>query len=153
MSAKSILLIEDCLLLKEELTTMFRSDDEFQVIAEFEDDDTARQLKSLNLQPDVVLLELGLEYTNNLTLVALLRQEIPAARIVAMDVRPLRLNIIDFVRSGGHALILKKSPAVDLQSRLLNAAQGGGVHSPQLTRSMFNQAMSNALIKRRSSLQ
>lgn len=130
-----MLLIEDYRLLQAGILTMLHSYGEFDVVARFEEDDAARQLQSLGLRPDVVLLDLDYHNKSSLALMALLRLEIPAARIVAMDVRPIRVNIMEFVRAGGHALILKNTPASGWCSTLMAVEQGDNAVSPLPARS------------------
>ncbi len=145
MNKINILLIEDNRLLQEGITAMLHSNGEFEVVARFEDEDAVRQLKSLKLHPDVVLLDLGLEKINSLTLMALLKKEIPDARIVAMDILPNHVDIMEFVRAGGNALILKNAPADDWFSTLKAVAQGENVLPPDLTETLFSQIVSDAL--------
>ncbi len=147
MRKTTILLTEMNRVLQEGVTAMLLSNREFDAFAQFEEDDAVRQLKSLNLQPDVVLLDLGIENTSNLTLRAQLKEEIPAARILTTDVLPRRMNIIEFVRAGGHALILKNTPAADWRSTLIAVAHGENVASPILTRPRFSRLVSDALAK------
>lgn len=116
--------------LQEGVTVMLLSNREFEASTEFEEDDAARQLKSLNLSPDVVLLDLGIENTNNPTLRIQLRQENPAAKIIVIDTLPYQMNIVDFVQSGGHALILKNTPVASWRSALIDVARGANVFSP-----------------------
>jgi two-component system, NarL family, nitrate/nitrite response regulator NarL len=141
----NILLIEENRLLQEGITAMLHSNGEFEVVARFEDADAVRQLRSLNLHPDIVLLDLGLQRVNSLTLMALLKEEIPAARIVAMDILPNHVDIMEFVRAGGDALILKNAPAADWFSTLNAVAKGESVLPPVLTQPLFNQIISDAL--------
>jgi two-component system, NarL family, nitrate/nitrite response regulator NarL len=141
----NILLIEENRLLQEGITAMLHSNGEFEVVARFEDADAVRQLRSLNLHPDIVLLDLGLQRINSLTLMALLKEEIPAARIVAMDILPNHVDIMEFVRAGGDALILKNAPAADWFSTLNAVAKGESVLPPVLTQPLFNQIISDAL--------
>ncbi len=130
-----MLLIEDYRLLQAGIMTMLHSYSEFDVVARFEEDDAARQLRSLDLRPDVVLLDLDYQNATSLALMALLRLEIPAARIVAMDVRPIRMNLVEFVRAGGHALILKNAPERGWCSPLKSVEQCDIEVSPLPTRS------------------
>lgn len=145
MKIISILLIENNRLLQEGITTMLQSTGEFEVIGQFDEVAAIRQLKSLNLRPDVVLLDLGLEKLNSLTTMALLQQEIADVRIVAMDILPNHVDIVEFVRAGGHALILKNAPAADWFSTLKAVAQGENVLPPILTQPLFRQIAEDAL--------
>ncbi len=146
MNIISILLIENNRLLQEGITTMLQSTGEFEVVGQFDEVAAIRQMISLNLRPDVVLLDLGPEKSNSLSMMAQLQQEIPDARLVAMDILPDHANIVEFVRAGGHALILKNAPAADWFSTLKAVAQGESVLPPILTQSLFNQIAAEALV-------
>ena len=140
-----ILLIEDNRLLQEGIAAMLHSQGDFEVVARSEDGDSVRQLKSLHTLPDVVLLDLGLEKANSLKLMALLKEEIPDARIIAMDIMPDHVDIVEFVRAGGHGLILKNAPPVDWISTIKAVASGEKILPPILTHSLFTQIIINQL--------
>lgn len=145
MAKIQILLIEDNLLLQEGISSMLNKHGGFEVVARSEDGDAVRQLKSLNAHPDVVLLDLGLEKANSLKLMALLKVELPSVRIIAMDILPEHVDIVEFVRAGGHGLIVKNAPAVDWIDTIKAVAAGERVLPPSLTQSLFTQIISDAL--------
>jgi DNA-binding NarL/FixJ family response regulator len=145
MANIQILLIEDNRLLQEGIASMLNNHGGFEVVARSEDGDAVRQLKSLNVIPEVVLLDLGLEKANSLKLMALLREEIPDVRIIAMDILPDHVDIVEFVRAGGHGLILKNAPAVDWINTIKAVAAGEKVLPPTLTQSLFTQIICDAL--------
>src|SRR4030042_2372193 len=101
MAKIQILLIEDTRLLREGIAAMLNDHGDFEVIARSEDGDAVRQLKSLGLPPDVVLLDLGLEKVNSLKLMTLLQKELSTARIIAMDILPEHVDLVEFVKAGG----------------------------------------------------
>jgi two-component system, NarL family, nitrate/nitrite response regulator NarL len=139
-----ILLIEDNRLLQEGITAMLDNNNNFDIVARYEGGEAVRELKSRKLDPDVVLLNLGNQKSRSLTLMALLKQQMPAARIVAMDILPDHVNILEFVQAGGHALILKNAPATDWVSTLTAVARGENVLPVSLTESLFSQIMADS---------
>ncbi|MBE0644014.1 MAG: response regulator transcription factor [Bacteroidetes bacterium] len=139
MAKIHILLIEDNRLLQEGIVSMLDSQSEFEVVARFEDSDAVRQLKSLALSPEVVLMDLGLARTNTLSLMALLQKELPLAKFIAMDMIPDQIDIIEFVKAGGHGFILKNAPIEDWISTIKAVARGEKVLPPSLTNSLFMQ--------------
>ena len=145
MKKTQILLIEDNRLLREGITAMLNEHDDFKVVARSEDGDAVRQLKSLGVAPDIVLLDLGLEKVNSLKLMALLQQEIPNAKIIAMDILPDYVDIIEFVKAGGSGFILKNAPLTDWIETIKAVATGIKVLPPTLTQSLFNQIIDLAL--------
>ena len=145
MAKIKILLIEDNRLLREGITAMFNDHGDFEVAARSEDGDAVRQLKSLQNSPDVVLLDLGLEKINSLSLMALLQEELPLTKIIAMDILPEHVDIVEFVKAGGDGFILKNAPFEDWIKTIKIVAQGEKVLPPIMTNSLFTQIVDFAL--------
>jgi len=145
MAKIKILLIEDNRLLREGITAMFNDHGDFEVVARSEDGDAVRQMKSLQNPPDVVLLDLGLEKVNSLRLMALLREELPLTKIIAMDILPEHVDIVEFVKAGGDGFILKNAPFEDWIKTIKIVAQGKKVLPPIMTNSLFTQIVDFAL--------
>jgi two-component system nitrate/nitrite response regulator NarL len=142
-----ILLIEDNHLLREGIASMLNDYGDFEVVARSEDGEAVRQLKSLGIPPDVILLDLGLEKANSLKLMALLQEELPAAKIIAMDILPDHVDIVEFVKAGGSGFILKNAPLSDWIETIKTVAMGEKVLPPVLTQSLFTQIVELALKK------
>jgi DNA-binding NarL/FixJ family response regulator len=140
-----ILLIEDNRLLRDGIAAMLNKQGDFKVVARSEDGDAVRQLSSLGIPPDLVLLDLGLEKANSLQLMALLKNELPAAKIIAMDILPDHVDIIEFVKAGGDGFILKNAPLSDWIKTIKAVANGVKVLPPSLTQSLFTQIIESAL--------
>jgi DNA-binding NarL/FixJ family response regulator len=145
MSKIRILLIEDNRLLREGIAAMLNGQSDLEVVARAEDGDATRQLKSLKNPPDVILLDLGLEKENSLSLMAVLQKEVPAARIIAMDIFPEQHDIVEFVKAGGSGFILKNASANDYVKTIRAVAAGSKVLPPALTNSLFTQIIESAL--------
>jgi two-component system nitrate/nitrite response regulator NarL len=140
-----ILLIEDNRLLREGIAAMLNGQGEFEVVARAEDGDAVRLLKGAKKPPDVVLLDLGLEKENSLKLMSVLRKEVPEARIIALDVFPEQLDIVEFVKAGGSGFILKNAASRDYVETIKAVAAGAKVLPPALTNSLFTQIVEAAL--------
>lgn len=147
MTTIQILLIEDNHLLREGIASMLNDYGDFEVVARSEDGEAVRQLKSLGIPPDVILLDLGLEKANSLKLMALLQEELPAAKIIAMDILPDHVDIVEFVKAGGSGFILKNAPLSDWIETIKTVAMGEKVLPPVLTQSLFTQIVELALKK------
>ena len=145
MAKIRILLIEDNRLLREGIAAMLNEQGDFEVVARAEDGNAVNQLKSMKKPPDVILLDLGLERENSLRLMTVLREEVPAARIIAMDIFPEQLDIAEFIKAGGSGFILKNAPANDYVKTIRAVAAGSKVLPPALTNSLFTQIVEAAL--------
>ncbi|MCB2203340.1 response regulator transcription factor [bacterium] len=142
-----ILLIEDNRLLQEGIAAMLDSVEGFGVIARSEDGDAIEQLKKLSTLPDIVLLDLGLEKMDSLDLMAIIQKEIPKCRIIAMEILAENVDIVEFVRAGGHGFILKNAPTSEWIRTIRAVASGEKVLPPAMTHSLFMQIALNTVEK------
>jgi DNA-binding NarL/FixJ family response regulator len=140
-----VLLIEDNRLLREGIAAMLIDNGDFEVVARSDDGDALRELKDAGKAPDVVLLDLGLEKANSLKLMAQLRDELPNARVIAMDILPEQVDMMEFVQAGGSGFILKSASVDDYVKTIKSVAEGINVLPTVLTTSLFTQIVESAL--------
>jgi len=145
MAKTKVLIIEDNRLLREGIAAFLDDHGGFEVIAVAEDGDALEELQKSGQTPDVVLLDLGLEKTNSLQLMKLLRAEQPSVRVVAMDILPEQVDIVEFVEAGGSGFILKSAGLRDYVETIEAVIRGEKVLPPTLTASLFTQIVESAL--------
>jgi DNA-binding NarL/FixJ family response regulator len=145
MARTSVVLIEDNRLLREGIAATLDAEGDFEVIALAEDGEALLQLRESSRPPDVVLLDLGLEKTNSLELMALLRAELPELRIIAMDILPEQADVVEFVEAGGSGFILKSASPQEYVDTIRAVARGEKVLPAVLTASLFTQIVESAL--------
>ncbi len=145
MSKTRILLIEDNILLRDGIAAMLEGHGDFEVVARSEDGDAVHHLAGLGLLPDIILLDLGLEKASSLALMAQLQTLCPSAGIIAMDILPDHVDIVEFVQAGGHGFILKNAPLGDWFKTIKAVAAGEKVLPPVMTQSLFMQIIESAL--------
>ena len=145
MARTRVLLIEDNRLLREGIAAALDGQGDFEVIAQAEDGDAIRMLKESGKTPDVVLLDLGLEKSNSLQLMSSLRTELPDVRVIAMDILPEHVDMVEFVEAGGAGFILKSASLQDYVSTITSVAKGEKVLPAVLTASLFTQIVESAL--------
>lgn len=145
MAKIRILLIEDNRLLREGIAAMLDGQSDLEVVARAEDGDVVVQLKKMKTPPDIILLDLGLEKENSLSLMTEMLKEMPEARFIAMDMFPEQLDIVEFVQAGGSGFILKTASLNDYVQTIRKVAAGEKVLPPALTNSLFTQIIETAL--------
>jgi DNA-binding NarL/FixJ family response regulator len=145
MARTRVLVIEDNRLLREGIAAALDDHGDFEVIAQAEDGDAIRMLKESGKTPDVVLLDLGLEKSNSLQLMSALLTELPDVRIIAMDILPEHVDMVEFVEAGGAGFILKSASLQDYVSTITSVAKGEKVLPAVLTASLFTQIVESAL--------
>lgn len=140
-----VFLIEDNRLLREGIAALLDGHGDFEIVGRAEDGDAIRKMKESNRPPDIVLMDLGLVKTSSLALMALLREELPHARVIAMDILPEQADIVQFVEAGGSGFILKSASLEDYVNTIKAVARGEKVLPEPLTASLFTQIVESAL--------
>ena len=145
MAKTRVLLIEDNRLLREGIAATLEEQGGFEVVAVAENGDVIRKLTAADKTPDVVLLDLGLEKEDSLQLMASLTEKLPEIRVIAMDIMPERVDIVEFVEAGGAGFILKSASLEDYVATIEAVARGEKVLPPVMTASLFTQIVESAL--------
>ena len=84
----SLILIDDNRLLREGIAALIHTQPGFKVLAAFADVEEALK-KVREAEPDIVLLDFGLEDHDSVSLTATVHEEVPAARVIVMGLLPM----------------------------------------------------------------
>jgi DNA-binding NarL/FixJ family response regulator len=145
----TVALIEDNQLIRQGISALLNQSPDLEVVVAAGSGDTAR-LRAAN--PRVVLLDLGLRSTDSLRLTQKVKQELPDARIIVMDLLPVHEDIVEFVHAGVSGFILKDATLDDLVRTIRSVADGQHVLPPPLTSTLFSQIASEAIARGRPAL-
>lgn len=140
----ALVLIDDNRLLREGIVAMVHTQADFRVLASSADVDEALQ-KVRDATPDVVLLDLGLQDHDSLSLTATVRAEVPSARVIVMGLMPAHEDVAAYVRAGASGFIMKDATFEMFFSTIRAVAGGAEVLPDELTGSLFSQIASNAV--------
>lgn len=94
-------------------------------------------LKEAN--PQVVLLDVGLQDTHCLNLVETVQKEMADSRVIVMDLLPMHEEIAQFVNAGVAGFILKDATFEDFVGTIRSVADGVRVLPPRMTGTLFSQ--------------
>ena len=139
----ALVLIDDNRLLREGLAAMIQSQPGFKVLAASADASEALE-KVRVAKPDVVLLDLGLEDHDSLSLTATVHSEVPEAKVIVMGFLPMQEDVADFVRAGASGFIMKNASFEEFFATIRAVASGAEVLPEALTNSLFSQIALNA---------
>jgi DNA-binding NarL/FixJ family response regulator len=142
----SVALIEDNRLVREGITGLLNGLPDLQVVAGASGADTSA-LREAN--PQVILLDLGLEHGNSLRVAEQVKKEFPDSKIIVMDVLPVHEDVVEFVNAGVSGFIMKDASLDDLASAIRSVARGADVLPPQMTRTLFSQIARDAVVRGR----
>jgi len=143
----SVALIEDNRLVREGMTALLNQTADFTVVAS---ESSAGFALLRKVQPDVILLDVGLWNDDSLHVADTVMKEHPEAKVIIMDLLPVHEDIVDFVNAGVSGFILKDATAEDLVSTIRSVAQGAHVLPPEMTSTLFSQIAKEALVRGRA---
>ncbi len=142
----AVALIEDNRLVRQGICALLGRSPDLEVVVAAGSGDTER-LRAAN--PGVVLLDLGLRSTDSLRLTQRVKQELPEAKIIVMDLLPTHADIVEFVHAGADGFILKDASLDDLVRTIRSVAEGERVLPPPLASTLFSQIASEAIARGR----
>ena len=144
MKKITILLIEDNRILRDGIKTLINEQEDLKIVAATGGNhDTLQQARNLN--PQVVLIDLGLRNENGLRVVAILTKELPHVKIIGMGLIPSQLDIIELVQAGAAGFILKDATIEDVLRTIRSVAQGMNILPPVMTGTLFTHVVDHAI--------
>jgi DNA-binding NarL/FixJ family response regulator len=143
----TIAIIEDNRLVREGITDMLRALPDFEVVLSGPSTDAASLRDSA---PDVVLLDVGLQDADCLKIAGIVSRELPASRVVVMDLLPVDEEIAQLVHAGVAGFILKDATLEDFTGTIRSVAAGDRVLPQRMTATLFSQIAEAAVRRDRS---
>jgi DNA-binding NarL/FixJ family response regulator len=144
----TVAIIEDNRLVREGMRDMLNELPDVKVVLAATSLE-AGMLKEIN--PRVVLLDVGLQEKNSLRLAEACKKEIADARVIVMDLLPVHEEIAEFVNAGVAGFILKDATFEDFVGTIRSVADGARVLPPRMTGSLFSQIAEVAVRRGRES--
>jgi len=108
---------------------VLESEADFEVIGEAASGSEALAL-TLELQPDVVVLDISMPGVTGLEVAGRLRASSPDTRILILSMHDQAEYVLESVRAGAHGYLLKDTAATELREAIRAVCQGGSYFSP-----------------------
>jgi DNA-binding NarL/FixJ family response regulator len=141
-----IAIVEDNRLVRDGLTAMLAAEGDMVVTYAASSGDMVL-LKEAS--PQVILLDVGLEDHDSLTLAERVATELQDARVVVMDLLPAHEELVEFVNVGVAGFVLKDATSEDLLGTIRSVAVGGKVLPPEMTCTLFSRIAEEAVLRGR----
>jgi len=142
----SVALIEDNRLVRDGIAALLNQLPDLKVVAGGSNADTSL-LRQVN--PHVVLLDLGLRNGDSLRVAEQVKKEFPESKVILMDLLPVHEDIVEFVHAGVSGFIMKDATLEDLVNTIRSVAEGAHVLPPQMTGTLFSQIARDAVARGR----
>ena len=123
MAKIRVLLVDDHSLFREGLANILNAQPDFQVIGEASDGLEA-QVKALKLEPDLILMDVGMPGCDGVEATQKISQLLPEATIVMLTVRDEDEKLFEAIKNGAQGYLLKSIRSHELVSLLRGAVQG-----------------------------
>ena len=127
----SILLADDLTLVREGLAALCEAQPQFRVVGQCSEGAAALRMMELK-RPDIAVLDLNLPDLFTLEIVRRARDAGLPTKIVVLSTRRDRKTVVEALRCGVSAFLLKSGPSVQLLEAFEQILDGGIYVSPQL---------------------
>ena len=138
----TVALIEDNRLVREGISALLNQWPDLQVVFTHDSTDVP---KLVQVQPQVILLDIGLRKADSLRIAEQVRTDFPDAKVIVMDLLPVHEDIAEFVNAGVSGFIMKDATLEDLVSTIRIVAAGAKVLPPAMISSLFSQIARDAM--------
>lgn len=138
-----VLLVEDNRLLREGLAALLNEQPDIRAVASSGNGDALS--KASKFRPQVVLLDIGLRGQSSLRVAQSVKELLPEAQVVVMDLIPVHADVVTFLNAGVSGFILKDASRDDFLFTLRAVAEGKKVLPPSLADSLFSEVVEHAL--------
>lgn len=128
----SILLADDHAILRQGLSALLTAEQDFQIAGEANDGIEAIRLAE-SLTPDVLVLDLMMPGINGLEVTRQIKQRFPDIRVVILSMHSKEAYVLEALKNGADAYVLKDSQAGDLVQAVREVIAGRRYLSPPLS--------------------
>jgi len=143
----SLLLVDDHYLVRMGLIAVLSLEDDFKVVGEAEDSDTAvAQFQSCH--PDVTLLDLRMPGTDGIETLRRIRASFPDAKIIALSTSDLEEDIFRAIEAGARAYLLKTASREEVATTIRAVHQGEPAISEKIASRLKERAARRNLSQR-----
>lgn len=127
-----ILLVDDHKIMRDGLKAIFKQSADFRVVGEADNGASAVE-SAIALRPHLILMDISLPGLNGIEATVEILRRMPEAKVVILSMYDDEASVIQAIRSGARAFLLKKASDADLLDALRTVAKGGSYLSPQVS--------------------
>lgn len=128
-----VLIADDHSILREGIRSLLENESDMEVVGEAEDGHLAVSM-ACELEPDVILMDIGMPRLNGLEATRQIRKKLPNTQILVLSMHDNEEYIRQVLANGAMGYILKDAAYNELLSAIRSVYRGEAVLSPAITR-------------------
>jgi len=136
MAEIHVLIADDHTLFRESLRSLLKDAEGIEVVGEAEDGVQA-VVKTVQLQPDVVLMDIAMPNVNGLEATRQIKRQNPSVKVLILTMYDTEQYIFEMIRAGASGYILKRAPARELISAIQAVSQGDAFLYPSIAKKVL----------------
>lgn len=136
-----VLIVDDHTILREGIRSLLERESDIEIVGEAGDGVEAVE-KAGELNPDVVLMDIGMPRMNGIEATRKIRQAYPHIRVLILSMHDDEEYVRPLMQAGASGFVLKRSATTDLVVALRAAFQGHTVLAPELAQVAFSDGPS-----------
>jgi DNA-binding NarL/FixJ family response regulator len=139
----TIVLADDHQIVRQGLSALLKSVPDLQLLGEASDGrETVRLVE--RLQPNVLILDLMMPGLNGMEAARQVQKRSPGTRIVVLSMHSNEAYVVEALRAGASAYVLKEAGAGDLVTAIRAASQGRRYLSPPISEQAIKEYLNRA---------
>lgn len=133
-----VLIVDDHTILREGIRSLLERESDIEIVGEAGDGEEA-VAKAGELEPDVVLMDIGMPKMNGIEATRRIRQKYPHIRVLILSMHDDEEYVRPLMQAGASGFVLKRSATTELVVALRAAYQGHTVLAPGLAKLAFSE--------------
>jgi two-component system, NarL family, response regulator NreC len=133
-----IVLADDHRLVRQGLRRVIEEHDDWTVAGEAGDGREAVRL-AVELQPDVVVMDIGMPVLNGIEAVRQITRRVPAAHVLVVSMHSDEAYVVQAIEAGAIGYLLKDSADTDLLQAIASAVTGKSFFSPAVAAVLLDE--------------
>ena len=135
-----LLLVDDHALFREGLISLLSYQDDFTVVGEAEDAESALD-QARALEPDIVLMDIELPGEDGVIATQRLKMEKPAVTVVMLTVRDDSQTLFEAIKAGAQGYLVKNMRSRELLEQLRGLARGEAAISRRMATRILDEIL------------